>query len=436
MLLALLGVALAVRVSLLFTAGYVHDQRWFRRWAVAAATHGLAQVYVRSDMDYPPLYAYMLAPLGHAYLALVPEAQERRRGGDLALWTRLAKIPPLVFDLATAALLFHLGRGKGDSDGYSGLALAAAYLLNPAVVFDTGHWGQPDSIHSFLVLLAFVSLHWGRGWPALPWLCLACLMKPLAAPYLPLAALLCFLRGGLRALALGALAALAVGLVVFAPFLATGQAAFVTGRVVGDLDRMPYTSVNAHNVWWLVGAWRPANEPLLGPLTATQVGLVFFGIAYAALIARALQLHRSSPQGLGRPTSLALAAGVGFTFFMFATHMHENHLFTVVPLLAALLPGGRRFVWSYVAVSAGLLLNLALHDLWLPETLSLGGETQVFRPSHGRPFFALELFAVYAAALFNLACLGVLLRGLLGRDARSWLAAPEPSAASGDRSRA
>src|SRR5688500_8468016 len=94
---------------MLWQPGYQDDLRAYRRWAVAAAQHGLTSVYAASDMDYPPLYAYLLWPLGKAYLALSPGAGTPR-GGDPALWTALVKLPPLAFDVATALLLFRLGR--------------------------------------------------------------------------------------------------------------------------------------------------------------------------------------------------------------------------------------------------------------------------------------------------------------------------------------
>ena len=91
--------AVALRGAMLFQPGYEDDLRAYRRWAVAAAQQGLSQVYVASDIDYPPLYAYLLWPLGEAFIALSPGAGTPK-GGDPRLWTALAKLPPLAFDIA------------------------------------------------------------------------------------------------------------------------------------------------------------------------------------------------------------------------------------------------------------------------------------------------------------------------------------------------
>jgi hypothetical protein len=397
---------LALRAAMLWQPGYQDDLKAYRRWAVGAAQHGLTQVYSASDMDYPPLYAYVLWPLGQAYLALSPGAGTPR-GGDLALWTALVKLPPLLFDLATAALLFAIGRrAEGSSESGAGppwrFLLPGAYLANPAVVFDTGYWGHPDSIHSCFVLAALVLATEGRAAAAFALLALAVLMKPLAAPFFPLLAAWVWLRSGLAGLLRGGAAALATAALVFLPFLIAGEAGAVLRRVLLDLDAMPYTSVNAHNVWGLLGGWTPADAPLLGPLSATRIGLLLFGAALLGLLLVLRRLERGG--GATVQQAALLGAGVGFSFFMFSTHMHENHLFVALPLLAAALPLGREWRRLFGWVTLAVLLNLALHDPELPGRwpFTLGGATAVPRPSHGRVFFAGELLAVRAATVLSL----------------------------------
>jgi hypothetical protein len=396
---------LALRGAMLFQPGYQDDLKAYRRWALGAAEHGLAHVYTASDMDYPPLYAYALWPLGRAYLALSPGAGTPK-GGDPALWTALVKLPPLVFDLATAALLFRLGR-RADADAERAarlpwrFLLPGAYLANPAVVFDTGYWGHPDSVHSFFVLGALLLAADGRAAGACVALALGALMKPLAAPFLPLLACLVWCRSGYAGLLRGAAAALATASVVFLPFVLAGEAGAVLRRVLLDLDAMPYTSVNAHNLWGLFGGWRPADAPLLGPLSATTIGLVLFGAALLGLLLLLLGLERGG--GVSPQQACVLGAAVSFSFFMLSTHMHENHLFVALPLLAAALPLGREWRRMFAFVTLAVLLNLALHDPELPGRwpFTLGGATGVPRLSHGRVFFAGELLAVRAANAFS-----------------------------------
>jgi len=171
----------------------------------------------------------------------------------------------------------------------------------------------------------------------------------------------------------------------------------VLRRVLLDLDAMPYTSVNAHNLWGLFGGWLPADAALFGPLSATAIGLVLFGAALLGLLLLLLRLERGA--GVSPQQACVLGAAVSFSFFMLSTHMHENHLFVALPLLAAALPLGREWRRLFAFVTLAVLLNLALHDPELPGRwpFTLGGATGVPRLSHGRVFFAGELLAVRAA---------------------------------------
>jgi hypothetical protein len=331
------------------------------------------------DYDYPPLYAYLLAPIGAIYGRINPDAGETYQSSRALGF--LVKLPPLLFDgllallIGTIAARFGLWRGRRS---WLGWGAALLYLLQPAVLFDSGYWGQPDAVHVFFILLALTLILLRK--PAWGWVAaaLACLMKPLAAPFLPLLVLATFLRGGWRKLATGAAAALATCFVVFLPFIVTGRGGMALRHFLFDVDVMPYSSVNAHNLWWLLGPWRPANDPWIGVISKTHVGLALFGIAYLYILWRLWRVEmgeRPSAAGTGLAGEdhwYVAAAGIAFSFFFFSTHMHENHLFAAVPLLALLAYRGR--IWGALAVLVGLiaLVNMANHDLILGNALFRG----------------------------------------------------------------
>jgi len=444
---------LLLRGWLLLLPGYVYDTLAYKRWALHGAHDGIAHIYRTSDMDYPPLYAYLLTPMAWIYKLLSPEAFQA--GHDSVLLTALIKFPPLLFDLAIAGLvIWWVRRGArraappaspGEAHRW-GLLLAAAYLLNPVVLFNQGYWGEPDSIHSFFVLAAFLSLFRGeaakgtaggpstegtagrmRGkifpgaaWPAWVLLTLATLMKPLGAPFFPLLLVLSILLHGWIASLLGGIASLLTALLVFSPFIAAGEISQVLHRVIGDVGLMAYTSSNAHNLWWLLGAWRDSEKPWLGPLTPTQIGLGLFGLVYLLLLRRAILWRRERPAGLSASRGLALACGVGFAFFMLSTHMHENHMFVLLPLTLPLIPAGRWWLRFFIAASLGIALNLVLHDLSIPVhwPFTIGGQVSVINRHLHRPFYAVELAAIWASTLFNLGLFAVFLQGVLKRDVR------------------
>jgi Gpi18-like mannosyltransferase len=417
---------LALRWVLLTLPGYTADVLAYKRWAVQAARFGISQVYRTSDMDYPPLYAWILAPLGKIYGLLSPEKLNAAQ--DSPVLTVLIKFPPLLFDLLIAALAFWFGRILDRRPPERGIPwtgswrwiLPAAYLLNPVILFNEGYWGQADSIHSFFLTSAFVALAWFRKgpgrmvWPAWVLLTLATLMKPLGAPFLPLLLVLSLVLYGLRSTLVGMLAAGLAALLVFSPFLATGHVLQVLRRVVGDVGLMAYTSSNAHNLWWLLGSWRNSEAPWLGPLTPTQIGLSLFALVYLGLLWTGHRLHHSQEGGLDTFQILALALGVGISFFMLSTHMHENHMFVAIPLCLLLLAEGKRWRWLYAAISLGIFSNLILHDpdITLHWPFTIGGLSGLVNHHLKRPFYRMEIGLIWASTVFNLCVFGTFLYGV------------------------
>ena len=390
LVIATLAVLAVARIWLATTPGYPPDLNTYKLWSLQAGLHGVQTVYDDragagdlqwrpGNYDYPPLYAYILAPIGAIYGRIHPGVARGLEGSRVLGF--LVKIPPLVFDILIAALIGAIASRFGSWKGSRsrlGWGAACLYLMQPAVLFDSGYWGQPDVIHVFFVLLALILILVRRpewGWVAAA---LGCLMKPLAAPFLPLLALATLLRSGPRRLGTGVAAALATGIVVFLPFIVTGRGPAVLQRVLFDVDVMPYTSVNSHNLWWLLGPWRSSQDPWIGPVNKTIVGLTLFGIAYVFILWRLWKIERGRPAAPPGPeqTDLAgedhwfiAAAGVAFSFFFFSTHMHENHLFGAIPFLILLAHRGRG--WTALALLVGLVsfINMANHDLILGNIL-------------------------------------------------------------------
>jgi Gpi18-like mannosyltransferase len=385
--------------------GYQVDVLAYKRWAIGAAHNGLSGVYENTDMDYPPLYAYILYPIGAVYLSVEPETPEGRVP-DSTLLTLLMKLPPFVFDLLLAGLLYlFVARrklwGEERAGPRWGRLAAVFYLWNPVVLWDSAYWGQPDGIHSFFVVACLALLGRSHSVGAGASLSAAGMMKPLAAPLVPLVALVAFARDRWRGLLLVALSAVVVALLLFLPFLLTGRGQSVLDRVVLDVEAMPYTSVNGHNYWWIVGPWQDANAPLLGPLSAKHIGMGLFGIFALALLVRAWPWLRRQAAGPGLEAGLfAIAASITGVFFFFSTHMHENHLFMAVPLTAALALRSRRWFWLFLGTTVGVFLNVILHDLevTLGAPFTWGGVSPVMNLHLERPFAWGELVGTYLDA--------------------------------------
>jgi Gpi18-like mannosyltransferase len=397
--LAILLAAGLLQVAVAALPDTMGDLQQYRTWVRALVNDGLATAYwpppladptaIRPPLDYPPLFPYVLWVLGHGLAALAPAWLDSDRLLDFAV-----RLPLVLSNLLLAALVYVEARRIVPARAVLALALVA---LNPALIFDTAYWGQADALLTLLVVLAFVSL--ARGRPERAWvtMALAVLVKPLAAPLAPLVALETLRRfGPARVFRCAGVAAVAV-LAVFLPFAWIGRLGDIVREVVLQVDVMPFVSVNAHNLWWLVGGgvpWVSAQVRPLGLLSFKMLSLALFGAFYAVTLVR---LWRSSEE---RASSVA-AAGTALGFFVLVTHMHENHLFAAVPLLALASFEARRLRGFYLVASVTLLANMVLHDpylthvvrphvpgphLLLPQELGLPPLLGAYLVEHGYPW--------------------------------------------------
>jgi hypothetical protein len=391
---ALILAYLPLRLWLATLPGYLPDVNLYKRWAIGAAQYGLSMVYEMTDFDYPPLFLYVLQPIGTLRSAIEGDGPM-----DSRLFTFLIQTPHLVFDVLVAWMILRLvSSGLWGSArigrGWGRLA-ALAFLWNPAVLWGTGYSGYPDSIHTGFSLLALALVLQQRWAYSGAMLAAGGLMKPLVAPLVPLLALLALLRARLRGLVGVTLGGLGVAIVVFLPWILTGRAAGTLKRVLLDLDVMPYTTVHAHNLWWILGGPESSDAPVIGPLTPTVIGLGMFGLVLGGLLLRSrrwiLAPEKPTPEFGSR--LFLLAAAVSAVFFFVTTHLHENHLFLTLALLVCVAGRDRVLVWLTVGCSVSLLLNMTLHDLTLPYVLPFGlsVESPVIDRIFSRPYTWLQL---------------------------------------------
>ena len=331
----------------------------YRLWARALAQEGLAEAYWPSHplvlsanrldvpIDYPPLFPYALMGIGKAG----------------ALWgvsdaglDALVRLPLVLASLTLGLLLAADARRRGDET--SATLAAALFLLNPGVIFDTAYWGQADALVALFVVATVVALQRGRFEWGGAIFALAVLTKPLAYPFAPFVLVLSVKRAGwARTLVAVGVCGLTV-LVVLLRFLWIGRLGSILRSLVSQLEALPYASVNAHNLWWLVQRgtpWLDAREEAVGSLSYEAIGIALVaGFCLATLF----QLWRSEDE---RAERLAFAS-TAFGFFVLATHMHENHLFNAIPLIVLAGAHDRRMRHFLALVSAVFLANMLLHD--------------------------------------------------------------------------
>jgi hypothetical protein len=358
----ILAVSAVIQIGLAAMPDTMADLLSYRVWTRTLAAEGLAAAYWPPDppgfhlpVDYPPLFPYVLWAVGRA--ARVLSVIDDDRWLDFAI-----RLPSCLALLLLGALV--RSEARRIAPGAEDLALGAI-VLNPALLFVTAYWGQADAIVALLIAGALVSFERGAPVRSAAIVAAACFVKPLAYPFVPLVLLLAVRRFGGRRAAVAACAAAGAAALVFAPFFAIGRGADAVSALALQLEAMPYASVNAHNVWWLLTGglpWTDAGIRVLDLVSLKQISIAVFGAFYAAVLVRALRTDDA------RATYTA-AATVALGFFMLLTHMHENHAVPAVVMLSLAALGRPRVQGVLLAASLTLLANMALHDPFLTDVV-------------------------------------------------------------------
>jgi Gpi18-like mannosyltransferase len=397
--LVLLG-ALLIRVPWVTAPDPVGDLELSVRRAATLAAEGLAGAYAGSGgNDYLPLRLYLLWGLGRLAGAL-----------GLALDTPLApasawlmKLPWLLADLATVALLYAWSRRHLGTRGAAAVALG--YAAMPQVWLNPAWWGQVDALLVLLMLAGLLLLvrAAGRGGAGYigAWLVLglALLVKMQAIILLPLVALLTLrvwrARGLVRAL--GVLGAtLGLGML---PLLLAGQAPGLIEAYLGSVGRFNGVTINAYNIWYFVapGAYVPDTEPWALGLSYRQAGLALLGLA--TLLIALLALRRTGDEGQDGywpEVWLEAAAIQALAFFLLPTQIHERYMFLCFAFLAARLATAPGLWPIFLLLGTSATINIfGTLDFWPAARAYLGA------PAIGYGLAALNLI-VFAGLLIHL----------------------------------
>ncbi len=344
--------AVAIRAVLLFVPGYGPDLYYVARWSAFVSAHGLGSfftVFTGHQLSFPnyALYAPILLVIGKFYRIFSPDFVF-----DTVLLTALLKTPSLIFDIATGALLYFFIHRRGKRIA---LLITAAYLFNPALLYAGVFWGQVDTVAAFFVFVAFWMIAEERfsfGWCAFT---VAVLIKPQAVIFAPLFLLATFREKKWRG---GSMLIFAILVIVATVFLYFGGA-FPTAlhEITRTVDRYPYLSANALNIWFpfsfAYDGFVRDDIALFSVITPRLIGLLLFLGVYSIIGILWWRTVRD------RFTLFFSGAMIAFAFFMLATQMHERYLFFFFSLAAPLLfLRTWRRVWVLLSVS--FLCNLML----------------------------------------------------------------------------
>lgn len=339
--------------------GFGSDMACFKAWSDNVFKNGFAKFYQPDSFtDYPPGYMYILYVMG----AIKNLFSIQNAGYDIVI-----KMPAIIADLACGYLIYSIASKKLSSSVSAVLSLI--YILNPAVITDSGLWGQVDSVYTvFIVLMVWLISERKMAYSYFVF-AMCILIKPHAFIYTPLVifgivenyiypkfdrkGLLKTIATGIGAIAFMVLLAVPFGLdKVFNQYLHT-------------LSEYPYFTINAFNLWGMFGLnWRNLNAG------STILGYLLLVAIVAAATAVFFKSRNKSKY-------FYTAAILAFFTFMLSTKMHERYGFpTMIFLLLAVIETKNLHVYAmYVLTTLSQFFNIA----WILFYYDVNG-TYAFNP--------------------------------------------------------
>jgi Gpi18-like mannosyltransferase len=406
--LAVLAVGLLVRLALAPIPIFPHDPQYYVDWGLSLGHHPLDFYTARNDATYPPLsmYVFFMIDAANFLLAHLFGQEPSFVFTQSALLTVLEKLPTILVEMVTIALIYTLAR-RELRQGWA-LAAAASYALSPFILSIGPLWGQSDGLFTLPVVLACVfALRGKMGWAGA--MCaLAVTLKPQPVVFVPLL-LLYALRWAGRSGALRYLGGFTgTGIVVCLPMLLPPVPQLLAWAGNVQRSQLPRTTFDALNLWWVLGnirvtggrvivATQDATAPWLGPLSPSKIGLAIFAACFL-IAAAGIWRQRSAP------ALFSSAALVSLAFFMFTTEQRGRYIYPtlVLFLLAAIYE--RRYALIYAATSVFAFLNVAIYI-----TLDMYGvhlEQYLARPYH---FLLAHYLLVHMLAVSALVLMSVVL---------------------------
>lgn len=319
--------------------GTLHlDQGTFVAWSNILINDGFKNFY-NSWSDYLPGYLYFLWGLGKANLV-----------GTLPQQV-LYKLPAILADILTGLLIYKiLKKSKGEKWGIIGSLI---YVFNPAILANSSLWGQVDSLTALASILAIFCFSKFYVLSSV-FLAIGTLIKPQTAFILPVILFMMFKeKWKIKKISVYLITGLLIFIALFIPFWNHGTLiAFIFERLNLSANQYPFTSVNAFNLWGLIGQWKPDNLYFqIGGYVAVLISTVFLFFKLRKV---------KNPE-------YYLLTFVFAASFVFFTRMHERHLLPVFAPLAIVAMENPILLIPYIGFSLTYIANLHYAYIWITD---------------------------------------------------------------------
>jgi dolichyl-phosphate-mannose-protein mannosyltransferase len=325
LLTAVLAVMLRVIAALAFE-GYSTDIACFKSWATSVYEIGLPNFYQTvSFCDYPPGYMYVLYGLGFLQNFFSIDVNS-------SLFTLMVKLPSIISEVVLALIVCRIAMKEAGRT--FGLLCGAMVLFNPAMFFNSSVWGQVEAVLILFAVLCIYYLRKENYWLGALFYGLALLLKPQAIMLAPVVGLAyiyeLFKKDRIERAILRMIGGAAIVAAVFAagviPFTGTQPPDWVLHKYIGVIEEYQFATVNAFNLYGLLGAnWVEADKPLLF-MSYQYWGLMFIVLTCVAV---GILQWRSRAQRAIFDVSGFLILSV----YMFSHAMHERYMLPACALL-------------------------------------------------------------------------------------------------------
>ena len=341
--------AFALRIIISFVSkGYKTDMNCFRAWSATVSSVAPWHFYDSVWCDYPPGYLYILAPAG-LLKNLFPLVQGR-------IFNVLLKLPACTCDILGGIFIYKAVK-KHESEALA-LKIAALYIFCPAIIINSAVWGQIDSVFTLFIILSLYELNGERYLKSALFLGISLSVKIQTLMFAPIFAYVFLerIREDKRlwkTFFACAAVFLAVPCVLALPFAVLKPPQFVPELYMSTMGQYPYASLNAFNLFSLLGANQAkASNPFFF-LSFRAWGVIF--VVLAVLYIGYLYLNA---RGRGK---IYYTAGLLITLiFVFSSDMHERYLFPAMLLYVAsfALSGDRKTLYIAGALALSHYINV------------------------------------------------------------------------------
>lgn len=343
--------------------GHLSDLNCFISWADRIAKVGCHSFYSASVFtDYPPGYMYILWVIGKL-------REIWQLPWDSFANLVLMKIPAIFCDMLTALFLWKIA--WKHSEKLAGYAIAV-FLFNPAIFINSSIWGQVDSIFTLCVVIVCYLVS-ERKLPLSYFVfALGILIKPQTLVFTPVILFgvwnQVIKEGKIQIKELFkqtiwaclAIISLLLGMVPF------GVTKVIT-QYVETMTSYPYASVNAYNIWGLLGLnWVSQEGTFLG-ITYSKIGSI--AIFLTVVLAAYLCMKGKEKKECYSVSAAVIIGGM----FLFSVRMHERYLYPILGILLFSYVYTKKKEWliSYFLFSIGHFINV-VHVLYF-ATNEVGG---------------------------------------------------------------